>query len=214
MSYVARIILNQAEVSSKRDKIFEGFCGIYGWHKAAWQLFPDMPDDERKFLFRLDEGEDEFRLTVASKNEPRRPDWCLPGSWLCRMLTPEYFGYKKYLFKLYVNPTRTTRKSSDQSKREKKHGRHEAILRIPELRAWLVGRAEQNGFRILEAPELDISPPVFHPLAKNGYEGTVVGVDFKGALEVTKRESFRAAFEKGLGRARSFGFGLLVVQPI
>jgi len=82
---------------------------------------------------------------------------------------------------------------------------------------WFLDKAEQSGFRVLEKSkelELDISSPVFHKFGKNGHEGTIVGVDFKGVLEVTNRQLFIRAFEKGIGRARSFGFGLLVIQPV
>jgi CRISPR system Cascade subunit CasE len=190
------------------------------WHKAAWALFPNMPEAKRKdlgFLFRADEDEAELCLTVASRNKPVRPVWCYEESWLCRSLPPEYLEHKKFRFKLRVNPTRTTRKNPDQTPREKKNGRHEAILKNPELKKWFLDKAEQNGFRVIEKPkeiELDIFPPVFHELGKNGYEGTIVGVDLQGMLEVTDGGLFKKAFEKGIGRARSFGFGLLVIQPI
>lgn len=208
MNYVARITLDHD--LARRQRLFS----IYAWHKEVWKLFPCMPDDERDFLFRLDASEDEFCLTVTSKYEPKRPPWCPGECWLCRPLGSEYLEYKKYLFKLSINPTRTTRKNPDGTKREKKYGRHEAILKIPELREWFNRKAERCGFRILENPPLNISPPTFHGLEAKDHNGTIVGVDFKGALEVTDRKSFKEAFEKGIGRARSFGFGLLVLRPI
>lgn len=221
MNYVARAILPREEVARRQ------FYGVYGWHKAAWALFPNMPDAKREdlgFLFRADEDEAELRLTVASQNKPVRPVWCLEESWLCRSLPPEYLEHKKFRFKLRVNPTRTTRKNPDQTQREKKNGRHEAILKIPELREWFLCKAKQSGFRVLEQRkseandlELDVAPPIFYSkqkLTKKGDSGTIVGVDFQGALEVTGHELFKNAFEKGIGRARSFGFGLLVIQPI
>ncbi len=211
MNYVARVTLSQEEVARQQ------FYGVYGWHKAAWGLFPKMPDarrDDLGFLFRVDENEDEFRLTVASKAKPQRSSWCQEDHWLFRQLESGYLEHCKYLFKIRINPTRTTRKNPDQSLREKKHGRHEAILKIPELKEWFLLKAKQNGFNVLDIPELEIAPPVFHHLSKKGREGTIVSVDFKGALEVVDRGLFKKAFEQGIGRARSFGFGLLILKPI
>lgn len=208
MNYVARMILTK-DLAAKQ-KLF----GVYDWHKAAWELFPDMPNADREFLFRLDESEEEFQLTVASKHKPRHSPWCPEDDWLCYQIPPEYFNRQQYLFMLRVNPTRTTRKNLDETRREKKHGRHEAVLKMPELREWFIKKSGQCGFRALDQPKLDISPPVFHRLEKDGYNGTIIGVDFKGALEVTNRELFKTAFENGIGRARSFGFGLLILKPI
>lgn len=211
MSYVARVTLTQEEAARQR------FYGVYDWHKAAWDLFPAMSDTKRQdlgFLFRVDESEDEFQLTIASKSKPQQSSWCPEDSWLFRQLKPDYLERHKYLFKIRLNPTRTTRKNPDQSLREKKNGRHEAILKISELKEWFLLKAKQNGFNVLEIPELEITPPVFHHLSKKGHEGTIVGVDFKGILEVVDRELFKKAFEQGIGRARSFGFGLLILKPI
>lgn len=221
MNYVARAILSREEAATRQ------FYGVYGWHKAAWELFPGMPDAKRKdlgFLFRVDEDETELRLTVSSPNKPVRPAWCSEESWLCCALPSDYLEHRTFRFKLRVNPAKTTRKNPDQTPRERKNGRHEAILRRPELHEWFLRKAQKSGFRVLKRREdvdnsfeLDIAPPVFYSkqkLTKNGDNGTIVGVDFRGMLEVTDHGLFKKVFESGIGRARSFGFGLLVVQPV
>lgn len=217
MNYVARAVLPREEAAKRQ------FYGVYGWHKAAWDFFHGMPKAKREelgFLFRADEDEIELCLTVVSKNKPVRPTWCSEDAWRCRELSSDYMKHGRYRFKLRVNPTRTTRKNSDQTPRNNKYGRHEAILKRTELKEWFERKTAQNGFKIIqESPnfELDIASPVFYSkqkLSKEGDTGTIIGVDFKGVLEVTDRQLFIRAFEKGIGRARSFGFGLLVIQPI
>jgi CRISPR system Cascade subunit CasE len=96
----------------------------------------------------------------------------------------------------------------------KKNGSHYAITRIKELRPWFAAKAEQNGFKVLDKPEFEIAPPVFHRFSKKGDDGLLVGVEFKGALEVIDKKMFlKAAFE-GIGRARGLGFGMLILKPI
>ena len=40
------------------------------------------------------------------------------------------------------------------------------------------------------------------------------GVDFEGVLRMTDPKGFADAFHKGIGSAKGFGFGLLVLIPI
>jgi CRISPR system Cascade subunit CasE len=49
---------------------------------------------------------------------------------------------------------------------------------------------------------------------KQGHRGKHIGVDFQGVLRVTDRAAFHYAFETGIGPAKAFGFGLLMLQPV
>ena len=44
--------------------------------------------------------------------------------------------------------------------------------------------------------------------------GTVYSVEASGTLVVRDETAFRAAFDAGIGPAKGFGFGLLLLQPI
>ena len=44
--------------------------------------------------------------------------------------------------------------------------------------------------------------------------GVVQGVEFCGVLEVTDRERFLQTFRGGVGSAKAFGFGMLVLAPL
>ena len=46
------------------------------------------------------------------------------------------------------------------------------------------------------------------------HSGTVYSVDASGTLIVRDETRFRAAFDAGIGPAKGFGFGLLLLQPI
>ncbi len=51
----------------------------------------------------------------------------------------------------------------------------------------------------------------FRKKGKPGYHG---GVQFRGTLEVTDREYFSKTYQAGIGSAKSFGFGLLLLAPL
>lgn len=214
MRYVTQIVLDKA--AATQQKLF----GLYDWHHESWRLFPGRPRDKRDFfLTRLDADEHEFRLTVLSAVKPQKPDWCAQGWWREKEMPQAFFEQKRYLFKVAANPTRTLSRR-DPSGNKKKHGSHYAIIESDELKEWIARKAEQGGFTICDEPRLEISPPVFHRLYKEDkkiqkeYEGGIVGVEFKGAIEVTNKENFLKTVREGIGRARGFGFGMLVLKPI
>jgi len=93
-----------------------------------------------------------------------------------------------------ANPTKTL-SNRDPRGNKKKNGSHYAITKKDELSAWIFKR-RKNGFRIDDEIELEISPPVFHKLYRKSDEGILVGVEFKGCLEVMDKEKlFKAAHE-------------------
>ena len=51
----------------------------------------------------------------------------------------------------------------------------------------------------------------FHKKENRGYHG---GVQFRGVLEVTDPVKFAQAHSKGIGSAKAFGFGLLLLAPV
>jgi len=124
-----------------------------------------------------------------------------------------FFTQKKYLFQVLANPTKTL-SNRDPKGNKKKHGSHYAITKPDEIREWFLRKAEQSGFRTLDVPQLDIGKPIFYKLHKKEHEGTIIGVEFKGGLEVIKKENFLKVVREGIGRARGFGFGMLVLKPM
>ena len=61
---------------------------------------------------------------------------------------------------------------------------------------------------------LDIGAPMDETFVKDGRRVKHVAVEFAGVLRVVDRERFAAAFYSGIGSAKGFGYGLLMLQPI
>jgi CRISPR system Cascade subunit CasE len=208
MSHLAQINLDRAAAAR------QGLHGFYEWHSLSWKLFPEKKkDDKRDFITRLDIAENEFKFTVLSADKPEKPSWCPSEGWKEKKVPESFFQKNRYLFKIFANPTKTL-SGRDPKGNKKKNGSHYAITKREELRSWIVQKSEQNGFRVLEEPEMEMSPPVFHKLFRKKDEGVLVGVEFKGCLEVTDQAKFLKVANEGIGRARGFGFGMLVLKPI
>jgi len=207
MSFLSRL-----EVDA-RTALRENLIDAYRWHQAAWACFPDSPEAERDFLFRVDEREEGFLVWILSRRKPERPVWCAESAFEIRPIAESFLGHGHYAFDVVVNPTkRLVVRDEDGNKR--KNGRRVALTRPEELTQWFDQKALQCGFRRVESVPLDSSPVSDAHFRKKEMRGKHGGTRFRGILEVKDPVKFRDTYEKGIGTARSFGFGLLLLSPV
>jgi CRISPR system Cascade subunit CasE len=185
----------------------------YDWHKALWLAFPGQVGQERDFLTRVDKKESEFVAYILSAHKPICPPWCHEDYWELIEIRDSFLNHEYYRFDLLANPTRKLAKMDADGGRTK-NGRRWALFRPQEQTDWILRKAEQGGFRILEAPSLEIGKPQRIAFAQGHRVGTLFGVQFKGVLQVTDRTCFCETFHNGLGSAKGFGFGMMMLQPV
>lgn len=209
MSWLARITIDY-ELAYKRR-----FTDNYAWHWAAWQAFPDQDREKRNYLSRLDYRDGEFTLLLLAHIKPSRPDWCPDDAWSLAEISPEFLKKTYYRFDLRANPTKKIVKL-DNGGNKTKNGKRVALLKPEEQRAWLERKAADAGFKLIDATPLVIDPAVSNSFFVNKREETGLhfGVHFTGALEVIDQDKLEAAFYKGIGSAKGFGFGMLMLKPI
>lgn len=209
MSWLARIQIDYETAACRKLQ------DSYAWHQAMWNAFPNRNDEDRSFLFRVDTRNDGPEALLLARVEPVRPDWCPEEGWSIKTIKPEFFGHRFYRFDLRANATRKVKKLNGNGE-PSKNGRRAVISDEHELQAWLARKAEQGGFRLVDAPPLIIDPRTDHRFRKDksSTSGLHVGVRFRGALQVTDTQRFEATFHSGIGSAKAFGFGMLLLQPI
>jgi len=98
---------------------------------------------------------------------------------------------------------------ADAKKRKRR-----AITKREDLITWLQRKAESGGFQV-SADSLRTLPrgqEYFHKDRRS--HGTHTAVEFQGELTVTDPTQFRVTVASGIGSAKAFGFGLLVLAPI
>ena len=194
MKYLSRIFMGKSE--SARLKLKDA----YSWHKKLWQTFSADQKNERYFLFRLDDKSTFFQILLLSEEMPKTPSW---GKWKTKSVSPEFLGMNSYRFQLKANPT--FRRPSDR--------RRLGIYNESRLWEWINRKAQMSGFNIYDET-LSISSPIDETFRKRGKLGKHTSVDFSGAMRVTDRTAFSKAFSSGIGSAKAFGYGLLMLQPI
>jgi CRISPR system Cascade subunit CasE len=79
-----------------------------------------------------------------------------------------------------------------------------------ELAAWLERKAAAGGFTV-EAENLRVIPEGQDHFNLGRQHGAHASVEFRGTLSVTDPAKFHQTFVTGIGSAKAFGFGLLVI---
>ncbi|MHB8523847.1 MAG: type I-E CRISPR-associated protein Cas6/Cse3/CasE [Limisphaerales bacterium] len=183
----------------------------YDWHQKVWQAFDGRDGASRDFLTRVDRLEDNYRLLIVSPVQPHKPDWCPTDCFQTKVIPTTFFSHARYRFSLLANPTKKLRVDNPDGTR-KKNGQRVPLSKREELVAWLQRKAEAGGFRF-DADSLRTVPRGREYFHKPGTAGLHAAVEFQGVLEVTVSPAFHAAFKCGIGSAKAFGFGLLVISP-
>lgn len=198
----------------------EGMIDSYSWHKRLWQCFPDDPEANRDFLSRFDQMEGKIRFWILSEKKPEKPNWCLSDKFEIKEINLSILEHKYYAFDVRVNPTkrlclkRGNGKIETTEKGKRKRGKRVAITKQEDLRNWFDRKANEGGFRLVSDKPVDISPVISNYFKKKEHEGYHGGAQFRGILEVINRDKFKETYAKGIGSAKGFGFGMLLIAPI
>ena len=214
LSWLARIDLDRDRL--KTLKILDS----YDWHQRLWDCFPGAPEHKRDFVTRIDLLEGAVRAWLLSERKPLCPEWCPAEAFVAKEIAPGFLSHKHYAFDLRANPTKVViQRSPDGSPMRKNNGKRTVGKRVPlvsheDLKSWIDRKAAEAGFRISAARPLEIGPMVEHHFRAKGNRGYHGGVQFRGILEVTDPVKFSEAYFKGIGTAKAFGFGLLLLSPV
>lgn len=185
----------------------------YDWHQRVWQAFGARDGKPRDFLIRVDRKEEAYRVLMLSRSVPAKPDWCPTDCFGTKVIPYDFFTHARYRFSLLANPTKKLRVDNADGTR-KKNGRRVPVTQRAELIAWLQRKATAGGFTI-NADSLRTIPRGREFFHKDGTaHGTHTAVEFQGELTVTDPAQLRATVAVGIGSAKAFGFGLLVLAPL
>lgn len=220
----------------ERDAAHARALGPYEEHQWLWRFFPDQPDANRDFLFCRREIEGASRFYLVSGRPPTSPD----AAWSVqtRGYAPELGLGARLRFELRANPVVTSQRNGkarrdDVVMAEKKRLLQERELKSwsdwqdadkPQLydlvdrtcRRWLIRRAETHGF-LVDEDALRVDGYLTHVERRylpKKQQLRFSTVDFSGVLTVTDPDRFHTALTTGIGPAKAFGCGLLLVRRL
>lgn len=214
----------------------------YGQHQALWKLF-DLPRQEVKekadFLFRF-EIDKQNKLPVFYILSCRQAPRDREGLWeiVSKEYKPNIREGDMFNFKLRVNPV-VTRKPSEPDPNPKKRKRHDIVMEAktrlkndgvprenwPHINEiihkagieWLRKRGNENGFVFTDEDDnnqVRVEGYQTYQFYKNRAKVRFSSLDFTGKLAVTKPDLFKKILLDGLGPAKSFGCGLMLIKRI
>ncbi|KPN62646.1 CRISPR system Cascade subunit CasE [Aliiroseovarius crassostreae] len=201
----------------------EGGAKMDAHHRLIWSAFAGDPDAKRDFLWRADGN---GRFLVLSHRPPQPTPFFDPPQ--TKEFAPDLRAGDRLGFVLRVNATRTE-KTGERTASGKERKRHIDLVmdalppkgpdradRRMEIagqvaRTWLDGQGSRRGF----APDqLTVEDYAVQRFAKGrGQRPVTFGVlDLSGQLRVTDPAAFLTTLSQGLGRAKAFGCGLMLIR--
>lgn len=223
----------------EKDAAREWAVSAYAEHQWLWRFFPAAAGSPRDFLFRRRDLDSFPRFYVVSKRRPQP----IGEAWRVqtREYAPMVAAGVRLSFELRANPV-VARSSEGRSQRHDvvmdrkkrllqarglsrwedwktdrvcENGQVDPRPKLYELvhsacSEWLARRSESSGI------ELDMSSLVVEAYQQHGGKGGQLHfstVDFSGQLTVTDPVAFNRVLGEGIGRAKAFGCGLLLVKP-
>jgi CRISPR system Cascade subunit CasE len=223
--FFSRILLKP---DNDRAALVADMCDQYGVHRVAWSFFPGGPDADRDFLYRFEAGDRlSPRFFVVSPLKPRDES----GAWDVRtkLYEPKLAVGDRLEFAVRVNPVVTRHDEQGKQKRcdvvmdaktaLKKAGKDKTEWPAPgdlwreAVGNWLRARSGKHGFDFADA---EIGVEGYMPARlwsrKQQDPIRISTVELSGVLTVTDPVAFRSLLFHGLGPAKGFGCGLMLVK--
>ncbi|MGY6275376.1 type I-E CRISPR-associated protein Cas6/Cse3/CasE [Methylomonas sp. MgM2] len=189
----------------------------YEFHQALWRLFPGHDDEEREFLFRVEQIQAGVGANVLLQSaiEPEGGEQS-PLLLAQREFALNISNGQRLRFRLRANPIKTI-KDSSKGCVEKKSKTFTKTVRVPLLheeqqQAWL--ERKFLDFAQLETLIVQPEPVTYFRKPKEGRSGKIQTVLFDGVMTVTDAAEFEAQVAHGIGPAKAFGCGLLSVARV
>lgn len=186
----------------------------YQLHRAIWQLFPGRSDDQRDFLFRVEDLQPGRGAAVLlqSRQAPESAE-------VANVLASKDYSLSlvqgcRLRFRLRANPVKSVADDSKGTKIGKNGKEYAKRVRVPliheeEQQAWLERKLESVALLDQLIIQREMPLRFSKPDGKQRMAGKVQPVLFDGVLVVQDPQALLECLQQGIGPAKSFGCGLL-----
>lgn len=204
-------------------------ANAYAEHQAVWRLLGVDDEQPRDFLFRREEQAHHPTFYLLAPREPMDSS----GLWAIqtRSYTPQLAEGQRLAFSLRANPTRTRKATDDPN--DKRRYRDDVVMQAKRVEAeqqpdptrrasqaelvqrvgpeWLADRSERCGFAL---EELLVDGYFQHRFYKRGNKEPIriSTLDYQGILRITDLAAFEKVLFQGIGPAKGFGCGMLLIR--
>lgn len=204
--YLSRLSFNQANREARRN-----FRTPYHLHATIMKGFPHQQDTEKeRVLFRHEPNVNRSMWADVLVQSQIQPDWYpliqrLDSAIRCesKLINLQVQNGQRLRFRLRANPV------------IKRNNKRLPLRGEPNLRNWLIQRAEKNGFKVLDFSVQDEGDW----WAEKGTESEkqkmhIATALYQGVLLVENTVTLQQTVVKGMGAAKGFGCGLLSLARV
>ncbi|GAA5107389.1 type I-E CRISPR-associated protein Cas6/Cse3/CasE [Haloechinothrix salitolerans] len=215
------MFLTKMQLNPQRRKARKLLSSPQAMHAAVLAGFPDSrPSEDGRVLWRVDSyGAHRVLLYISSPDKPdlthlvEQAGWPTTQGWQTASydsLLDSLETGQRWQFRLTANPVHAVRREGWSATKPLGH------VTVVQQQQWLLDRQERLGFRIAPssvADELDVAvvDRAVRRFDRNGSRVTISTATFEGHLDVADTDAFRCALTFGIGRAKSYGCGLLTL---
>jgi CRISPR system Cascade subunit CasE len=219
------MFLTRMQINPRRRGAQKLLSSPQAMHAAVLAGFPDpRPSQDGRVLWRVDTYQSHRVLLYTVS--PDKPDfthlaeqagWPTTTAWDTRgydSLLESLRTGQRWHFRLAANPVHSARRAEWTETKPLAH------VTVAQQQQWLLDRADKLGFRLSrcatgDAPDVVVVDRGMRHFTRNGSSRVTVSVvTFEGHLEITDPEALRRSLTFGIGRAKSYGCGLLTLAPL
>lgn len=222
--------LTRMQINPRRRSARHLITSPHALHAAVLAGFADpQPTDTGRVLWRLDTYDtNRVLLFVASPHQPdfthlcEQAGWPTTETWHTRPYTPFLNALQtgqRWQFRLTANPVHSGRKPGWTDTKPIGH------VTTTQQQQWLLDRAHRCGFRLVPTAndtdaetgngtgtvDLSITDRAVRRFRRNDSQVTLATATYTGQLQITDPDTMRHTLTHGIGRAKSYGCGLLTL---
>jgi len=191
----------------------------YDIHRLLWRIFPGKSrearrtneEDRKGFLFRIERNQPGYPVRVLIQSNQRPVpvgNIALIGS---REFNPSPANGQRLAFLLTANPIKTITDEQLESKPDKRSEKCRVpLLKEEEQLEWLSRKLD--GVADIESSAVLPHAPLYFRKGNRG--GKLLPVTFEGVLTVRDGIALSKHLANGIGPAKAFGCGLMLVRRV
>jgi len=222
--YFSKIVLRKDVPAENLAQLLRG--DGYHFHQQLWRLFESKNKNRRDFIYREQSlGKWPCFYTISQRQPEDRT-----GFWEIQVkdFAPKLVVGQQLAFSLRANPVRSKDKFDEKGQR--RSVRHDVVMdakwgydktKRPPLAElmqqagweWLQARMVKQGFQV-QPEQLRVDGYQQHRFFKKGQTIRLSTLDFDGLLTVIQVDDFLNMLSNGIGYAKGFGCGMMLVRKV
>ena len=184
----------------------------YEWHRALWSLFPNVErGSAAPFLYYMES----LNLMKGARVLMQSSIMPITHSDYADVLAAKPFPAHFYMgqrlrYLIHANPTKCITDTQNKPRKRNRGKCRVPLIKEVEQHNWL--KRKLNNAAIIHETSVRNNAPIY--FRKGNRAGKIVTATFTGIIKVCDPDQIKIIWENGIGPAKAFGCGLLLIKRI